>query len=172
MAQQVELTRVDLADVILVSSEGWFLFGGIETLTFVASDVSSSADVLAALIEHVDYAHSYASPRDGERGEIHGPYWLNAIHPATFDQVSPAEASEAVERWIASSYPDHSVENRKQVSGLLPATFRPTDKVFQLRDLRASAEHDWGWVVGFNGFIELVSIGADGRVVLLVATDD
>ena len=44
---------------------------------------------------------------------------------------------------------------------------------YQLPDLRDTAQHDWGWVVGNNGFHEFVLIDRrTDSVALLVASDD
>lgn len=48
---------------------------------------------------------------------------------------------------------------------LKPRTARP--------DLRESAVHEWGWVVGHTGFHEIVIIDhAAAMLTLLVASDD
>jgi hypothetical protein len=42
-----------------------------------------------------------------------------------------------------------------------------------LEDLRATAEHEWGWVVGQGGFHEFVAIDRPAeRLRLIVASDD
>ncbi|MEG8183221.1 hypothetical protein [Nocardia terpenica] len=48
-----------------------------------------------------------------------------------------------------------------------------TPRLFQLPDLRPDAQHDWGWVVGVDGFHELVVIDQPDQVLtLVVAADD
>lgn len=47
------------------------------------------------------------------------------------------------------------------------------DSIFRLPDLRTSAEHDWGWVVGHAGFHEFVIVDRSaGLLTLIVASDD
>jgi hypothetical protein len=58
---------------------------------------------------------------------------------------------------------------RTLTAELIPADFA----VFELPDLRSIAEHQWGGVVGMNGFLEYVAISADrNQLNLLVASDD
>jgi hypothetical protein len=47
------------------------------------------------------------------------------------------------------------------------------ESIFRLPDPRGTAEHDWGWVVGVQGFHELVVIdrGSLG-LTFLVASDN
>jgi hypothetical protein len=48
-----------------------------------------------------------------------------------------------------------------------------SDSIVRLPNLRESAEHLWGWVVGHTGFHELVIIDrASATLTLLVASDD
>jgi hypothetical protein len=45
--------------------------------------------------------------------------------------------------------------------------------LYRLADLRATAEHDWGWVVGHGGFHEFVAIDhTASTLTLIVASDD
>jgi hypothetical protein len=47
------------------------------------------------------------------------------------------------------------------------------DAVYRLADLRETAEHDWGWVVGTSGFHEFLAVDrTTERLRLIVASDD
>lgn len=73
---------------------------------------------------------------------------------ANYDFLLPESATAAFEQYV---FPP----------------IRTANNIYQLADLRATAEHDWGYVVGFSGFHEFVAINGDtGRVALIVASDD
>jgi hypothetical protein len=50
---------------------------------------------------------------------------------------------------------------------------REATSCYQLPDMRDTAQHDWGYVVGSDGFHEFVLINRQtNNVALLVASDD
>lgn len=130
-------------------------------------------EVLALLVRHVRYRDSYAARDFQDAKTIHGPYWLNAISPAMFFPVSAADAEALIRTWAeyAAPLPDGRRDEMEQM--LYPRIRRATSR-YQLRDLRDTAEHDWGCTVGsITGFFEFILIDRHASsVALVVASDD
>jgi hypothetical protein len=129
-------------------------------------------EVLALLIRHVRYRDSYAAPEFKDDKTIHGPYWLNAISPEVFSPVSAADAEALIRTWADYTVPltgdDRVAMEREVYPRIQQATSR-----YQLPDMRDTAQHDWGYVVGSDGFHEFVLIDRQiNKVELLVASDD
>ncbi|GAB2557783.1 hypothetical protein GCM10027033_13760 [Leucobacter ruminantium] len=148
------------------------------------------------------YARPRLNPTREESEDIHGPYRRTHIRESHYRRIDSAAAREELHDWIfdpdalspADAPPTPTPDNR--VLAEMIATSQPitTDDVvhlspdvppilewilddsrrlYRLDDLREIAEHDWGWVVGALGYIEIASISADGsEVALLVASDD
>ncbi|UQX10181.1 hypothetical protein [Candidatus Mycobacterium methanotrophicum] len=137
----------------------------------LSEDVDDRA-ALELLLRHVRYRDSYAGTGDKDMVDIHGPYWLKAITPESFSQVESADAEALLRTWAeyATPLPD---ENRAELEHELYPRIRNAITRYQLADLRRTAEHDWGGVVGTTGFHEFVLIDrAAGSVALVVASDD
>jgi len=133
--------------------------------------------LLARLIEDVQYHDHYAGqdPSEQSQNDLHGPYWLDAITAEVFEPVSGASAGQELREWV-SSWADPQDEDRPEVEAKLAADVLPHldgDSILRLPDLRQTAEHEWGWVVGNAGFHEFVVINrAAATLTLLVASDD
>jgi len=146
----------------------------IDVLRFRVRGEGDDADLLAGLISSRWYDHSYAEPRrehPGPRGGIHGPYRLDVIVPDTFTRSSPENARTRVREWAHQwdTLPA-AFETRLE---LFVGSIHGNSSVYELPDLRATAEHDWGAVVGEDGFHEFAVIDSTRETVtLLVATDD
>jgi hypothetical protein len=154
---------------------------------------SGDTVLLAALIQHPQYRDDYLgkgleAAADGER---HGPYWLSAIGPEAFQPIQADDGRLLLQRWAdesvshAISMYDSAIEH-----GIRPADPRPSPEVFQERldarvypclvgdivqlpDMRDQAEHDYGWILGLQGFHEFLAIDREaGTLTLVVATDD
>lgn len=70
-------------------------------------------------------------------------------------------------------YTDSVVHLNPEVTILFKQFFGQGRRLYLLDDLRATDEHDWGWVVGNLGYIEIASISEGGdEIELLVASDD
>jgi hypothetical protein len=128
--------------------------------------------VLALLIHHLRYRDSYAAPEFKDAETIHGPYWLDAITPEVFSPMSAADAEALIRTWADYTVPltddDREAMEREVYPRITGATSR-----YQLPDLRDTAQHDWGYVVGSDGFYEFVLINRHtNNVALLVASDD
>jgi hypothetical protein len=128
--------------------------------------------VLALLIHHLRYRDSYAAPEFKDAETIHGPYWLDAITPEVFSPMSAADAEALIRTWADYTVPltddDREAMEREVYPRITGATSR-----YQLPDLRDTAQHDWGYVVGSDGFYEFVLINRHTKnVALLVASDD
>lgn len=132
--------------------------------------------LVASLISSQQYHDHYAGqdPTDQTHHSLHGPYRLEAISPEVFEPISRQAAREDLQAWV-SSWVDHD-EDGPEVEARLDAEVLPKvdgDSLLRLPNLREHAEHEWGWVVGGNGFLELVIINQDAAMLtLLVASDD
>jgi hypothetical protein len=139
---------------------------------FAVAAGTDDDDVLAALIHHVRYRDSYAASEFTDAGTIHGPYWLNAITPQSFEPVSASDAEALIRTWAEYTVPLADVDRAAMEREVYPRIADATRR-YQLPDLRDTAQHDWGQTVGVDGFYEFVLI--DRRinfVALLVASDD
>jgi len=128
--------------------------------------------VLALLTRHVRYRDSYAAPEFKDAKTIHGPYWLSAISAGSFAAVSAADAKTLIRTWANYTEPptgDVRVAMEREVYQRI----QEATNCYQLPDMRETAQHDWGYVVGSDGFYELVLINRhSSSVALLVASDD
>jgi hypothetical protein len=145
----------------------------IDVQVFAFPTAMDDAAVVGSLIRHVRYRHGYASPEYRDTTFIHGPYWLEAISVESFSPVSPVAAEALITTW--ANYDAVVPESdfpvlQERVYGPI----REASSIYQLADLRDSAEHDWGYVVGNDtGFHEFVVIHRDtARLTLIVASDD
>jgi hypothetical protein len=128
--------------------------------------------ILALLIRHVRYRDSYAEPDFKDAETIHGPYWLKAITPKTFEAVPASDVEALIRTWaeytVQLTDDDRAAMEREVYPRIANATSR-----YQLPDLREIAQHDWGQVWRVDGFHEFVLIDRRiDEVTLLVATDD
>jgi hypothetical protein len=127
---------------------------------------------LASMITHVRYRDSYASADFEDAKTIHGPYRLDAITPQTFTVADPAEAEGLIRTW-AEYYGRWYDVDREAMHREVYARIHRAAVIYQLPDIRANAQHDWGDVVGGDGFHEFVVIDrAAGELALVVASDD
>jgi hypothetical protein len=97
---------------------------------------------------------------------------LNAITPEEFSPVSAADAEALIRTWADYTVPliddDRIAMEREVYPRIQEATSR-----YQLADMRDTAQHDWGYVVGSDGFHEFVLINRQANAMaLLVASDD
>lgn len=137
----------------------------------VPAEVDDQA-ALAAMIADVRYRDSYAGTGDTDMVDKHGPYWLAAITPQTFTVTTPAAVETVIRTWSGYYTPwpaaDRDAMDREVYPRIQHATV-----IYQLPDIRATAQHDWGEVVGSDGFHEYVMIDrAAGELALMVASDD
>lgn len=128
--------------------------------------------VLMLLIHHQRYRDSYAAPEFKDAETIHGPYRLDAITPDVFSPVSATDAEALIRTWA-----DYTVrltdEDRAALENEVYPRIREANSRYQLPDMRDTAQHDWGYVVGSDGFHEFVLINRQtNNVALLVASDD
>jgi hypothetical protein len=174
---------------------GWETVLVAEPITFVSADLvlfreyfcwvslkhfaidgsASDTELLAALREHDQFHDHYAGQpvEEQDHHSLHGPYELSRVTVEAFQVVEPAIATEEVKFWVAtwSDNDDLSgIEDRidREVAGFLLAP-----SLYALRGMTSADQHEWGWVVGSQGFHEYVAIdkGA-GTLTLLVAADD
>jgi hypothetical protein len=128
--------------------------------------------VLQLLFRHVRYRDSYGGTGDKDMENIHGPYWLYAITPEIFTPASAVDAEALIRTWAEYDVSLTDDDRAAMESEIYPRIRHATSR-YQLPDLRDTAQHDWGWVVGNNGFHEFVLIDRrTDSVALLVASDD
>lgn len=143
-----------------------------------------------------------ANPLLAESPDYHGPYWRKAISEHSYQPISHHTARRELETWIyapgslsafgteaplgqdapsleqaiATSsrvYEDSVGRVNPDISVLVDRVLAESHRLYRLDDLRAAAEHDWGWVVGAGGFIEIAAVSEHSdEVTLLVASDD
>jgi hypothetical protein len=140
---------------------------------FAIGDVDADdRSLLAALIGDRQYCDHYAGqdPAEQDQHDLHGPYWLRAIKPESFQASSREEAEQTIQTWADDPEPQ-SAHTQARLRGTVYPLLN--GKIYRLPDMRDHAAHEWGWVVGSGGFHEFVVINRDHRTVaLVVASDD
>ena len=151
--------------------KGTFMWVSIKV--FRCDPDSSDEALLTALIAHRQYRDHYAGgdPEDQAQDDLHGPYWLAAITPTSFSPTDIRAATHEIQAW-ADDYRVQGDESQERLaSQVFP--FLAGEQIYRLEDLRETAQHEWGWVVGNAGFYEYVVIDrSNSRLSLLVASDD
>ena len=144
----------------------------VDIKMFSLPDGVDDRTALAMMIAHVRYRDSYAGTGDKDMVDIHGPYWLRAITPETFTVADPAAVENLIRTWADYSVRWHDAD-REAVQRQVYARIERATVIYQLPNIRATAQHDWGEVVGSDGFHEFVLIDrAAGELALVVASDD
>lgn len=135
--------------------------------------------LLTGLVAHAQYADTYAGARvdPDHPGPEHGPYLRDRISTDSFIRSTVGAARGRIAAWstgcAGSSAPPADVD--RFIERDLPPVLSNADAtVYELPDLRATAAHEWGWVVGQqDGFNEFVVIDRTCRTLtLIVASDD
>lgn len=136
------------------------------------ADVDDRA-ALMAMIAHVRYRDSYGGTGEQDMVDIHGPYRLAAVTPETFTVADPVAAETLIRTW-AGCYGPWNAADEQAMEHEVYQRIRRVTTIFRLLDLRAVAEHDWGYVVGSaTGFHEYVAVDRAAReLALIVASDD
>jgi hypothetical protein len=149
------------------------LYSWVDIKRFAIEVDGSDDDLLGALLAHRQYRDSYAEADPAEQVEpfIHGPYWLGAIRPSTFEPTDPSSARETLQRWADDPEPPTAATQALLETKVFPLL--SAAGLYCLPDLRPDAQHEWGGVVGVFGFHEFVAIDHVARsLVLVVAADD
>jgi hypothetical protein len=150
------------------SSRQWV---SIKLFTLPDADIDDWA-ALDLLLGHVRYRDSYSGTHQKDMKTIHGPYRLDAITPDSFSPVSSPDTEALLRTWAEYNKPLPD-DNRAAMERELYPRIRDATSRYQLADLRQTAEHDWGYVVGTTGFHEFVLIDRQaGILALAVASDD
>jgi hypothetical protein len=145
----------------------------VDIKRFQITDVGADdRDVLAALIADRQYRDHYAgqNPVEQSQDDLHGPYWVRAITPETFETSSRAEAEQTIQAWAEDYEPQASSTQDRRRNTVYPLL---SGAIYRLPNLRDQAQHEWGWVVGQGGLHEFVAVDRDRQTLaLLVASDD
>jgi hypothetical protein len=136
---------------------------------------STAEEVLTVLLDEPGYRFGYDSPDGIAKDPIHGPYRLDALSPAVFDQLTAAQSEDILRSWL-----DYFVErdgplDESKIQGDLNAAFdliHSANACYYLRDLGEDAWRPMGGIVGKWGFHEFVLVGPDDRVTVMSAGDD
>jgi hypothetical protein len=132
----------------------------------------SDDEAVAALLRHERYQDHYATNEANwtPTGDLHGHYRLGAIGVEAFEAVSPSDARQTLHRW-ANELDGATAEGHASVLAASRSVLPDGAVAFRLIDLRESAQHDWGWVLG--DFHEFVAIDrSTDTLTLVVASDD
>ncbi|MFB8004003.1 hypothetical protein [Nocardia sp. NPDC056000] len=143
----------------------------LETFRFGSARLVS--ELLSALIAHPRYRDTFATEFAGQGTHLlHGPYRVEHISAATFEPITSLSARKLLQDWANNAGVPVSPEVQAELdTRVFPLLESPM--LFQLPDLRPDAQHDWGEVVGVDGFHEIVAIDeGDHVLVLIVAADD
>lgn len=149
-------------------------YSWVDIKRFAFEGPASVHDVLAALIGHEQYGDDYAGGDVGRAKVIHGRYVLSDIRVESFKASSAEEATRVIAEWADRvNGPNGPGVASSEVRARLDAEVFPLLAAGEVLRFEGAAEHEWGWVVGGNGFHEYVVIGTeDGTVSLVVASDD
>jgi hypothetical protein len=132
----------------------------------------ADADAISALVRHVRYRDTYCAPADlwEPAEDIHGPYWLHRITVEAFKPTTRDSAKAVIAEW-ADEYGQPGEVNLTALADAADAVFDVASAVFELADLRAWAQHEWGFVLGdFHEFVTLDR--ARHTLTLMVASED
>lgn len=114
------------------------------------------------------YTAAYSHHRDSEN--LHGPYQLDRISPASFEEIDEGQALETISNFV-TTHGAATDETMREVQERVYPIIREGSARYRLRDLGAAAQHDFGWVLQY--FTELVLVDVPSRrLVLMVAAQD
>jgi hypothetical protein len=134
---------------------------------------SMSDDALIhALLDHERYRDHYTTDDDHwePTDNLHGPYWLDRIGMDSFDAISATDATKLLCDWSSLGEPSDE-PYRENLLDTAKNVIDEATSLLRLRNLRATAEHDWGCVLG--EFHEFIAINRGRRLLtLMVASDD
>jgi hypothetical protein len=135
----------------------------------------TDGELLEALLSHQQYHDHYAGQPVAEQAQkdIHGPYRLDKIDVDSFVCADPDRASALILEWAAEADPDPMPSDVRERLEARVLPILASGVIYELPDLRATAQHDWGWVVGQSGFHEFISIDrGSAALTVVVASDD
>ncbi|WP_440072416.1 hypothetical protein [Streptosporangium sp. OZ121] len=128
--------------------------------------------LLTALLSHQLYRDDYLgsdSWKDG--GPVHGPYRLDALSAASFEEIDQESACATIRTW-AGRYADLPETIAHDLEAEVYPLIRAATSRYRLRDLDETArDDDLGWILG--EFHELVMIDRnEDSLTVIVASDD
>lgn len=149
-------------------------YSWVDIKRFAFDAPASAQDVLAALIDHEQYGDDYAGGDVGRDRNIHGRYVLSDIRADSFKATSAEEATRVISEWADRvNGPNGPGVASSEVRSRLDTKVFPLFATGDVLRFVSATEHEWGWVVGGNGFHEFVVIdGQGGTASLVVASDD
>jgi hypothetical protein len=141
----------------------------VKQFRFPAGSSQSSTDAVNTLLSHPSYwdnylGGGYITPH------VHGPYRLENLSIDSFRHCDASTAMTTIEDWLHED--GHLSE--EQIEGSLSDVYQlitEADTCLRLDDLDEDAYHDYGFVLD-KPFIELVVVGPEDRVALIVASGD
>lgn len=151
-------------------------FRWMDVQRFTVREPTNVRLMLSAMLSDPMYDYSYAEPRrPGEalpRKDLHGPYRVDALSEDSFVEVGKEAAQARLRQWANTHgpLPTHLAD---EFARFIDAHLPGGHLILELPDMRATSSHDWGWVIGSDGFLEFVVIAPDLRsLTLFVASDD
>ncbi|GAA1034362.1 MULTISPECIES: hypothetical protein [Amycolatopsis] len=128
--------------------------------------------VLRLLLRHGRYRDDYAGGGDNLTALVHARYRLDLITLDSFTPADPTVEEQVLRTW-AEQYDRLPAAVQAQMERELYPRLHSATSLYRLADLDENAYHEYGSVVGFSGFHELVLIDRDtGALALAVASDD
>ncbi|WP_326829552.1 hypothetical protein OIE13_04225 [Streptosporangium sp. NBC_01810] len=128
--------------------------------------------LLTALLSHQLYRDDYLGSDSWKGdGSVHGPYRLDSLSAASFEDVDTETASATIRTW-ADRYTDLPEAVAHDLETEVYRLIRAATSRYRLRDLdEAARDDDLGWILG--EFHELVLIDrSEGSLAVIVASDD
>jgi hypothetical protein len=159
----------------LVNFREFGAYTWVDLKHFTIGPDDPDTSLLSVLISDDHYRDHYAAPHEtqGPPHGLHGPYKLEAITPAVFRAVPTAKVQQELRCWVSSWVDADRLPAAMEILDARVLGHVQGSSIFRLPDMRATASHEWGWVVGQTGFHEFVAIDRyGGTLTLIVASDD
>ncbi len=129
--------------------------------------LTDPAVALQLLMESPRYRDHYtsATSQDEDAGDIHGPYRLDQLVPASYDPIDEGTALRTIQDFVGDA--THlSVDLQADLDFRVHRQIRKMPVRYRLRDFENDALHDFGWVLG--RYTELVVMDLDQHELLLI----
>jgi hypothetical protein len=142
----------------------------IRRFTIQEIDQVEDVDVLEALIAHQLYHNLYMGPDTDTSLPFHGPYYLEYLTPAQYEEIDQVRAGTALQMWMSR----WAMPNPSQIDGNFDAVLtaiQSATSLYHLKDVGLKARHENADILG--EFLEIIAIdrGA-GVITLIVASED
>ncbi|WP_217924595.1 hypothetical protein [Miltoncostaea oceani] len=129
--------------------------------------VTTPAHALELLLRDAHYRDDYDTPdsQDWDTRTRHGPFRVDAITVQSFEPVSAAAASRALQD-LADLHGGPSPEVAERLEDRVLRVVADAPSHWRLRDPGPAGRHDFSHIL--NDFVEIVTVDLDERVLVLV----